>query len=243
MNACDCGDCRACLRAMGFAPQPVQQPVELSESTRAILARLDAPTPADGVIRPQRSRPRPRVASRPRDYCRAGLHKLEGDNVRTYRRSNGDIGRECWACLRERKRAQRKANPASPVPPDPVPCRECGDMIGPRIFGYSGWVLSGADGLCEVCYDRPRLQEYLAEYRKWDQETRRKKSSSATRARYMLQRILVDGRAFHPDPDLVHGTGHTYSKFGCRCAACSQWKSDDNKARRDRGKNDRSKAA
>ncbi|WKK11938.1 hypothetical protein QYN14_25670 [Rhodococcus ruber] len=215
----------------------------MSESTRAILARIDAPAPSDDTVRPQRTRPRPSAAARSRDYCRAGLHKLEGDNIRTYRRSNGDIGRECRACLRDRKRAQRKANPASPVPPDPVPCHECGGMIGPRIFGYSGWVLSGADGLCEVCYDRPRLQKYLAEYRTWDQETRRKKASSATRARYMLQRILVDGRAFHPDPDLTHGAGHAYGKFGCRCAACSKWKSDDNKARRDRGKTDRSTAA
>lgn len=227
---CDCGDCRACRRALGLTPTPTAT-VVLSESTRRILAGLDTPTPprkraaTPAVIRPRRSQ-------QPEGWCRKGLHRLEGDNVRTSIRGGRTV-RECRPCLRDRVRVTRQNTARGCEKPDPVPCVECGGMIGAKISGYSGWVLAAEDGKCEVCKDKPKFARWLAEYeqipagaRTMSQRTR------ATKARKHLERILRDGRAFHPDAR--HGAGQAYLKYGCRCTACSGWKAADNKMRRER---------
>lgn len=231
---CDCGDCRSCRRAMGLEPAPAPK-VELSESTLRLLANLDAPKEtapkrkdqAPSVVRPRRSTRR--------GWCKKGLHELVGDNVRE-RKVGNRITRECRPCLTERVRAQHGRTPRGLNKPAPVPCIECGGMIGAKISGYSGWILDARDGRCQVCADRPKFEAFLAEYEQMPDGTRTKgQINQAKKARHHLERILKDGRAYHPNPP-KHGAGQAYIKYGCRCDACSGWKSEDNKARREAAK-------
>jgi len=228
---CDCGDCRACRRAMGFVPEPVK-PVKLSDSTLRLLASLDEPKTAAPKQRVQSViRHNPTVARR--DYCKRDLHKLEGENVRERKRSSGGVVRECVPCMRDRVRAQRNVKPRVTEKPTPVPCVECGGMIGARRNGYAGWMLAEKDGKCEVCADRPKYEAFLAEYALIPDGTRTTvQIGKASKARKHLERVLRDGRAFHERVPR-HGAGQAYLKYGCRCRECSGWKTADNRARRE----------
>ena len=230
---CDCGDCRQCRRAMGFErPAPVE-PVKLSESTLRLLADLDNPKPERTE---SKDRPKAVIRHRPttprRDYCMKDLHKLEGDNLRIVKRKDGRVSRECRECTRERVRAQRGSMPHAEEKPQPVPCIECGEMIGARRNGYSGWITAGSDGKCELCVDRPKYEAFLAKY---DQMTPAQRTAAvriqATRARNHLTRVLKDGRPFHTESP-GHGRGQSYLKYGCRCEPCIAWKTEDNRKRR-----------
>lgn len=231
---CDCGDCRTCRRAMGLDRTP--EPVKLSESTLRILADLDTPKPAQARANTPKPKPRaPRVPQR-LGYCKSGAHKLEGDNVRERIRRDGRYMRECRACIRDRQRRHRDATPRITEKPTPVPCVECGELIGARRDGYSGWVLAGADGKCELCVDRPKLEAYLAEYEAIPTGERTNlQMNRASRYRRHLERILKDGRPFHPGV-AKHGAAHAYIKCGCRCLDCTAYKTEDNRKRREGGR-------
>lgn len=231
---CDCGDCRTCRRAMGIDPTPTKS-VQLSESTLRMLAGLDEPKP--DRPKPKRTRATstpavrgPRPARVPDGMCGNGLHKMEGDNVHISTRGNGRTTRECRACARERERKCRGAQPRAVEKPTPVPCVDCGGMIGVKVGGYSGWVLAEVDGRCEVCTDRPKAEQILAEHALMDADDQRKHKTREKRARRMLERVLKDGRAFHPDA--THGTVYAYNEWRCRCAACSGAKCAGHKAAR-----------
>lgn len=229
---CDCGDCRTCRRAMGIIPTP-SETVQLSESTLRLLAGLDDDTPPAPKVRVKRPPvvrgPRPERV--PNGMCGNGLHKMEGDNIHYGKRGNGRVTRECRACNRARQRRLRSAQPRAVEKPTPVPCVECGGMIGAKVAGYSGWALAEENGRCEVCADRPKAEQTLAEYALMDAAGQRKHKTRAKRARRMLERVLKDGRAFHPDAE--HGTAYAYNEWRCRCAQCSGVKCANNKAARD----------
>lgn len=232
---CDCGDCRTCHRAMGL-DRPTPTPVTLSGSTLRILANLDKPrTPEPKIQRRNPNVVRPASASTRTGWCKRGLHELVGDNVDIRTRSNRTT-RECIPCRKERqaqRRAKYGATPRGSNRPEPIPCIECGGMIGARISGWSGWVLDAREGRCQVCADRPKFEAFLAEYEQMPDGTRTKgQINQAKKARHHLERVLKDGRAHHPNPP-KHGAGQAYIRYGCRCVECSRWKSADNKARRD----------
>lgn len=98
-------------------------------------------------------------------------------------------------------------------PAVPVPCVDCGELRGRRGPAEGGWgsrALSGRDGRCELCTDAPRFRLAVA-----DPTT---PSPKLTRARRGLERVLKDGRAYHPDAP--HGTNTSYDAWGCRCTPC-----------------------
>lgn len=231
-GTCDCGDCRTCRRAMGLTPQPVKK-VELSESTRRLLAQLDEPKPKPRPTAVRRPRPVIHRSDHRSGYCRKDLHRLEGDNVIVRNRPDR-VTRECKACAQARK--SRGGDPIaakrSQEKPQPRPCRDCGHMIGAHFDIFKGWVLAGADGVCEVCRDRPVAEAWLAKYAELSPEERKNRTPQATRYRRLLQRTLRDGRAFHEDAP--HGVLKGYMRFGCRCEPCRAWKSRDNAERRHR---------
>lgn len=232
MSVCDCGDCRSCRRAMGLVPAPVKK-VELSESTRRLLASLDEPKPKQRPTTVRRPRPVIHRSDHRSGYCRKDLHRLEGDNLIVRNRPDR-VTRECKACAQARKSRGRDPIAAKKVQekPTPRPCRECGHMIGPHFDIFKGWVLAGENGVCEVCRDRPVAEAWLAKHAGWSAAQRKGRSPQATRYRRLLQRTLRDGRAFHEGAP--HGGATGYMRFGCRCEPCRAWKSRDNAERRGR---------
>lgn len=227
---CDCGFCRKCHRAMGLAPAVPEKKVQLSASTLEILANLDRPKQvkpkAQKVIKPKEYKPRPKL-----DWCKAGLHKMEGDNLYLYGDRNGRQRRECRACRNGHSAEWRSRNREAKPAVEPAPCIECGFMIALRDDLFQGKVLSGAEGKCEVCYDREVISAKLAEAETWSPELQNKKRSTVYRWRHMLQRVLKDGRAYSPIVK-EHGCNNSYMKHGCRCEPCREWKKDDNQRRR-----------
>ena len=99
--------------------------------------------------------------------------------------------------------------------PVETPCRECGGMRALLISGARGIAVSGKDGLCEACYDRPIGLEAL---RAHEAGEKRLNNSKLRRTRKLVQRVLKDGRAFHPDA--THGLTSSYSTYVCRCVDC-----------------------
>lgn len=242
---CDCGDCRTCRRAMGMTPKPTQS-VQLSESTLRLLANLDAPQ--SERIREHRTatptrkkQPKPKSQSaaprrrRLSDHCIRG-HLLAGDNV-IIRQHGKQTRRDCVTCLNEKSEhpmttaAEHKA--AKPTPPATW-CTTCGGEIGFVFGAWEGWKPAGRNGECEVCCDRSKYEHKLEQMMSMKPGTRTKADfTKIQRLRRFLLRELRDGRAYAPTAE-QHGIGCTYQKFGCRCVECREWKSLDNKARRNR---------
>ena len=103
--------------------------------------------------------------------------------------------------------------------PVETPCRECGGMRALLISGARGIAVSGKDGLCEACHDRPIGLEAL---RAHEAGEKRLNNSKLRRTRKLVQRVLKDGRAFHPEA--THGLTSSYSTYVCRCSACREAK-------------------
>lgn len=98
----------------------------------------------------------------------------------------------------------------------PVPCLHCGGMRGliKAAQNSQRLVLVGKDGLCEVCLDKPVLEALLAQHEAGQVKLTYERLS---RARRYTQRVLKEGRAFHPEA--AHGSG--YTGYGCRCIECT----------------------
>lgn len=109
---------------------------------------------------------------------------------------------------------QRKPKPIV-VEVVPIPCVDCGELRALASTGIGKKRLSGHSDRCEVCADIDRFKATIA-----DPTT---KTHKVTRCRRSLQRVLRDGRAYHPDAP--HGTINGYEMYGCRCEACRESKS------------------
>ena len=83
------------------------------------------------------------------------------------------------------------------------------------VTGGRGIGVSGKDGKCEVCSDRGIALEDLRAHEAGEKLL---SVSGLRRARKLIQRVLKDGRAFHPGA--VHGLASSFSTFGCRCSEC-----------------------
>ena len=96
-----------------------------------------------------------------------------------------------------------------------TPCRECGGMRALGVTGGRGIGVTGKNGKCEVCADRIEGLEALRAHEAGEKQL---SVSGLRRARKLIQRVLKDGRAFHPEA--VHGLANSFSNFGCRCGDC-----------------------
>ncbi|AEQ21110.1 hypothetical protein E3_1900 [Rhodococcus phage E3] len=198
-DECVCGDCRDCHRAMFGETRPVA-PVVLSEAARAILAEPP---------RPPQARPRPAAVVQPNEPAMKPCS--EADCSTKTRHESG-------LCA-----AHRPAPPASVNPEDlvPVPCTECGEMRIVIKWGRT-WALAGEDGLCELCFDRRKNAEKL---RQSIAGIKVLSPAQLTRIRRMSERVMRDGRPFHPHAH-KHGTAGIFSNWGCRCSTCRDGKRD-----------------
>lgn len=113
----------------------------------------------------------------------------------------------------DRPKAVRRA-PKPREPLTPVPCTACGQMRVVVPYGR-GYALAGTDGLCELCYDTPRMRQAIADHESGAKVLRKDKLREARRK---LERVFRDGRPYHPEAS--HGKVSAYQTFGCRCEPC-----------------------
>lgn len=106
-----------------------------------------------------------------------------------------------------------------------TPCTRCGGMRAVMKIGR-GYVLSGRGDLCEVCDGETTIPAKLAAHESGEQLLVQNERLRLTR---WLERVLRDGRAYHPKAP--HGSLYGYGQYGCRCAPCRAAKSTDKKER------------
>lgn len=196
-DECVCGDCRECRRAI-FGDARVVAPVTLSEAARAILAEPP---------RPQQARPRPLAVVEPKEPV---MKPCSGDGCSKKTRHESGL------CASHRPAPAVAAEPEELVP---VPCTECGEMRIVIKWGRT-WALAGEDGLCELCFDRNKNAEKL---RLSIAGIKVLSPSQLTRIKRMSERVMRDGRPFHPTAH-KHGTAGIFSNWGCRCVPCREGK-------------------
>lgn len=97
---------------------------------------------------------------------------------------------------------------------EPTPCARCGGLRAVIAKGR-GRVLAGSGDLCEVCDGKDRYTAVLAADADGTKPIPKGERLRLTQA---LDRILVDGRAFHPNAD--HGALSGFTYYGCRCPHC-----------------------
>ncbi|WP_192379315.1 hypothetical protein [Rhodococcus rhodochrous] len=113
----------------------------------------------------------------------------------------------------------------------PTPCSECGQLRG-VYDGGNGIKLSGRGTLCEVCADRHRFTARLARHENGYEPLHPQNRLRMIRA---LDRVLKDGRAYHPGA-AQHGTTNAYNGWSCRCKPCVDAKIADRRNHRTRTK-------
>lgn len=97
---------------------------------------------------------------------------------------------------------------------EPIECVECGQFRALAKIGRA-FKVSGGDDRCEVCYDRARFAARLARHEDGVDPLHRQERIRLLRG---LDRVLKDGRAYHPEAE--HGTLLGYGSYGCRCELC-----------------------
>ena len=134
------------------------------------------------------------------------------------------VKKKVTATPKHPKVAEGRPSRAKPVP-EPIPCVECGELRGLAKVGPSVRV-TGKEDRCEVCFDRARITARLARHENSVDPLHKNDRLRLIKA---LDRVLKDGRAFHPDAP--HGTITGYGNYYCRCAPCVEAKTNRNRTR------------